>query len=155
MQRYGGLRDYVITCSYPKVNEIFELTLDGLEVQPIEMLWRDGYNLDGWTHRGSVISGREIRRFKLVELDYSHSFEDLRSKLGSHGRIPEGQWREAFKAFCPDNRDRGRIGVADASWVYEGKYYFPFLRGRGYSRFCGVVGPIPDNWCWLVEVNEK
>ena len=138
--------------TYPATGEVFELTLDGdaADVQPLKMVRRDGYAGE-WRHRGSTVKGQEARRFKLVEIGYCQDFEEVRRKLATHGAIPEGQWREAFKARYPRRDGKGPIGVADASWVSPGgDAGFPYVHTDGDSRFGWAGNGFGDSWRWLV-----
>lgn len=139
------------TPTYPADGEIFELTLDGdlPENQPLEMVWRIGYDkTEEWRFNGARVTGIQTRRFKLVSIGYCASFEEVKRKLKPHGKIPEGQWREPFRA-----RYKGYIGIADASWASpSGSAVFPSVNTRGYSNFHYADGEFSDSWRWLVEV---
>ncbi len=54
---------------YPEVGEIFELTLDGAENQPLDMVARDGYTGE-WKHQGPAVTGKQTRRFQFVQVGY-------------------------------------------------------------------------------------
>jgi hypothetical protein len=139
--------------SYPATDEIFELTLDGdaAENQPLEMVRRDGYNPKGWQHRGPVVKGRHTKRFKLVEIGYCRNFDEVRRKLAIHGEIPEGQWREAFRARYGKPDGKGPIGIADALWVIPySSAYFPYVGLDGDSNFRWTDSDFYDVWRWLV-----
>lgn len=145
------------TLAYPAVGESFELTLDGgaPENQPIEMVMRDGYG-NGWKHKGPTVKGRQTRTFKLVQVGHCRNFDEARHKLGSHGKIPEGQWRNAFKAAYPITDGNEPIGVADPSWEdLLGGANFPVVRSRGPSRFLWVGYSHCVDWRWLIEVEGK
>jgi hypothetical protein len=142
---------------YPKVDEVFELTLDGdaPENQPLEMVRRDNCNNpEEWRHRGRVVNGRHIRRFKLVRIGYHGSFRDMRREIDSLGRVPEGQWREAFKAAYPHS-GYGTVGIADDSWLDpDDNASFPYIYD-GISRFGFPSYKFSTNCVWLVEVQDK
>ena len=148
-------REFTEPTSWPAVGEIFELVLDGnaSENQPLAMVQRDGHNPQGWRHQGPVVGGRRTKRFKLVEIGYCRNFDEVRCKLTAHGEIPEGQWREAFKARYPKADGKGTIGIADASWVDPvADANFPCVYTRGGSDFDWAGGVFVDSWRWLVEV---
>ena len=149
----------VIPTTYPAVGEVFELTLDGdaPENQPLEMVRRDGYAND-WKHNGPVVKGRHTKHFKLVEIGYCKRFAEVLGKLGAHGEIPNGQWRESFKTKYNGPDCKGHIGVADVSWLSEENEEnvacFPFLDGNsGTSGFLCHDHYFLEAWRWLVEVN--
>ena len=149
---------------YPKVGEIFELTLDGdaPENQPLEMLPRSCYHLGQWEHHGSVVKGKHTRRFKIVELDYCRNFKKVLQKLAAHGKVPEGQWLQAFKHRHPRLELGEEVSIADASWAdWTGPTYFPFLdsgfpfNDRGpFVLLCKINNGNVAGRRWLVEVNE-
>lgn len=141
--------------TYPAIGEVFELTLDGvLENEPIEMVRRDGYNPEGWKHTGKRVSGKQTRRFTLVSVSYSRTFDDLTRKLDEHGAIPEGQWREALKAAYQHD-GKGPVGIADSSWVFpDGGAYFPCVYASGHSDFRWAGRGFDDGWRWLVEASK-
>lgn len=151
----GKSTPFVVT--YPAVGEVFDLTLDGdaPEHQPLEMVRRDGYT-GKWEHRGPVVKGKQARRFKLVQIGYCPSFDEVRRKLATeHGKIPEGQWREAFKAAYPKADGNGPVGVADSSWVNpNGNANFPYVNTDGNSNFNWTDDDFNENWRWLVEVSN-
>lgn len=76
--------------------------------------------------------------------------------LAIHGRVPEGQWREAFKTSFPKHDGKGPVGVADASW--KGPLCvpcFPCIDEDGDSGFDWMYAGFSDDWRWLVEVKKK
>ncbi len=137
--------------TYPVIGEIFELTLDGTATknQPLEMVHADGFNVQNWNHKGPVVRQRETRRFKLVEVGYCKNLDEVMSKLAVHGRIPPGQWREAFKVRY--RYSRRPVGIADASWVDPmNRAEFPCIYAEGGLGFCGPSYQFDTNWQWLV-----
>ena len=138
------------------MGEVFELTLDGdaPENQPLEMVRHDGYDWKVWQHEGPVVKGSQTKRFKLVKVGYCRTFNELRRKLGAHGEIPEGQWREALKAAYKSD-GKGHVGVADSSWVGpRGRAPFPCVLAYGHSFFLWADGDFNDDWRWLVEASK-
>lgn len=142
---------------YPADNEIFELTLDGdaVENDPIEMVRRDGHREPKkWKHIGRRVTGTETRRFKLVWVGYCQNFTELKRKLTTHGRIPEGQWREALRAAYA-LKGTYLVGMADASWMNSaGDARFPCVLMDGYSTFYRIVYDFSVDWHWLVEIKK-
>ena len=142
--------------TYPATGEIFELTLDGddSENQPLEMVRRDGYS-GNWKHKGLVVKGRQTKRFKLVQVGYCRNLDEVRQKLAAHGEIPEGQWREAFKASYPNHDGLGPVGIADPSWVNPNdNAYFPCVDSDGYSNFVWAAYDQNEHWRWPVVVSK-
>lgn len=143
---------------YPDAGEIFELTLNGdaSENDPIEMVRRDGYGApEEWIFKGKRLAGIQIRKFKLVSVGYCRNLDEVRQKLKSHGEIPEGQWREAFKAKFPKADGKGSIGVADPSWVHSsGSANFPYVDPDGDSGFLWAGSVRDVSWRWLVAVSK-
>lgn len=138
----------------PDVGEVFELTLNGDSTDPIGMLKSDGINPKGWKHDGPKVTGPQTRRFKLVQVGYQKNLDAVREALASHGNIPEGQWREAFKAVYPTPDGKGPIGIADPSWVdQDGRRFFPYVGVDGEcwrSNFGWAVSGRDGYWRWLV-----
>lgn len=139
----------------PADGEVFELTLDGDAVDPMEMARRDTHARD-WKFDGTRLTGTHSRRFKLVCVGDQQGFDAVRTALVAHGRIPEGQWRDAFKAAypLPDNL----VGVADPSWVRRsGRRFFPTVhtgRSGGDTDFHWAgFESFSDDFHWLVEVD--
>ncbi|OGH68918.1 MAG: hypothetical protein A3J66_02130 [Candidatus Magasanikbacteria bacterium RIFCSPHIGHO2_02_FULL_47_14] len=144
--------------TYPALDEIFELTLDGdaPENRPLEMVRADGYDEpEKWKHTGLTVTGQQTRRGKLVLVGYCDSFDEVKAKLAAQGTIPEGQWREAFKARYPTLDGKGSIGVADASWASpHGGASFPYVDSFGFSLFDSADGGFDERWRWLVLVGK-
>jgi len=144
--------------TYPKVGEVFELTLDpvkGLEMlknSPREYLSDQEY----WELRCQEITEPETRRFKLVSEDYKWAFNILCKALRKHGKVATAPWREALRAsFRPDGH--GPVGVAYDAWVDpDGDVYFPYVDTDGYSYFTWHVncGEFDGSWRWLVQVSK-
>ncbi|MDP2587789.1 MAG: hypothetical protein Q8P33_03380 [bacterium] len=139
---------------YPSIGEVFELTLE--PVKALEMVKSDGYNPEGWQFRGKEITKPETRKFKLVQVGYCDSFEQLQKKLKKHGKSPQGQWREAYKKAFPEPDGQGPVGFADPSWLSpDRRARFPFVRTGGASVFfCADYG-FHEYWRWVVEVESS
>lgn len=143
--------------SIPADGVEFELTLE-TTIDPMEMLRSDGYDPRKWKFIGSQVVP-QTRRFKLIRVGYCANLDKVREKLATHGFIPEGQWREAFKKAFPTNDGKGPIGFADPSWVFPfGDVGFPVLYGHGKvwdSRFfCWAGNGRGGPWRWLVAVGK-
>ncbi|OGL66203.1 hypothetical protein A3B21_01935 [Candidatus Uhrbacteria bacterium RIFCSPLOWO2_01_FULL_47_24] len=142
--------------AYPADGEVFKLTLNGdaSDNQPLAMVHTDGYT-GKWKHNGRVVKGAQTCRFKLVAIGYCRDFEEVKRKLAPHGKIPEGQWRQAFKASYRKPDGKGQIGVADSSWSDpDGNAAFPCVHGYGRSGFDWVGSAFSGGWHWLVAVSE-
>ncbi len=140
----------------PADNVKFELALDGNEIDPIEMPKNDGYVITrNWKFIGNRIFAVGTRPFKLVGVGYCRDFDEVLSKLRKHGKIPGGQWREAFrKRFRRPTSQVDFIGIADASWVdTRNCRRFPYLdgsEGMWDSFFATTARDFHDDWRWLV-----
>ncbi len=135
---------------YPEVGVVFSRTMDGdaPENDPNQMPRSDGYT--DMRHTGNRrVRGAVTRNFKFVEIGYQPDWASVKQELAKHGKIPEGQWREAVKKnFRTNGR---RMGVADASWDdSRGDAHFPYVRDDGTSSFYWA-GSGFLNWLWLVE----
>jgi len=142
--------------TYPMIAAVFELTLDGDDSknQPLAMVRRDGYS-GNWKHKGPVVKGQHTRRFKLVQVGYCRNLDEVRQKLVAHGEIPEGQWREAFKAAYPNPDGKGPIGFADPSWLDSHDVAsFPCVFSLGGSIFVWADDGQHERWRWLVAVGK-
>lgn len=143
---------------YPTDGEVFELTLDGdaPENDPIEMVRRNGFdNFEDWKYTGKRVTGKQTHCFKLVRVGYCRNLDEIQQKLTVSGEVPEGQWREAFKAAYPNTDESGPIGFADPSWVYPlGHARFPCVSAGGYSYFRWTADGFDRDWRWLVGVSE-
>lgn len=155
---------------YPMDDEIFELTLDGDAPanQPLEMIknylvrQKEYYSIKGAEHRGFVVRGCKISRFKLVRVGYCSTFAGVHNKLVTHGKIPEGQWAMALMAAYPwTDYFRGAIGIADASWnIPFGGSFFPSINGFDGELFFESVHTdifidFDEHWRWLVKEKEN
>lgn len=148
---------------YPGVGDVFELTLDGdaAENQPMVMLKRDSPGFETCRHNGSVVHGRQTRRFKLVQIGFCEhdSWGEVLRRISTYGKIPEGQWREAFMAKFPISDRLGAIGVADTSWVdsvaKDHDRFFPYIRMNGGSCFGPTHYSFKEEWRWLVEIKSS
>lgn len=140
--------------AYPAEREVFELTLDGDDPNndPIVMAQRDGYE---FTHVGKKVVGVQTGRFMLVRSGYRPYFDELRQSIETFGAIPEGQWREAFKAKFPHPHGKQRpVAVADASWRGSADTaYYPWIDRRGKSGFHGTEYDLSEEWFWLVRLS--
>ena len=139
----------------PKINEVMDLSLDGKDnwVDPMAMVNNFGYDVRGWRHIGKRVTEMEIRRLMLVSVGACPDFMTLKNHLETKGRIPSGQWLEAFKNTLKHDGD-GPVGVADASWQCpEGEVKFPGIRSNGRSDFFCINDGFHANWRWLVEVS--
>jgi hypothetical protein len=140
--------------TYPKVEEVFELTLDGAapENEPLEMVSEFGFNSAGWRHDGPTVSGKQTRRFKFVQVGYCSTVEKVKEKTKAHGEIPEGQWINAFKAAYPKPDGQGPIGFADASWIgADGRANFPYVASVGFLHFNYGGHVRGEDWRWVVS----
>ncbi|TSC75531.1 MAG: hypothetical protein G01um101430_373 [Parcubacteria group bacterium Gr01-1014_30] len=152
--------DIAIVQTYPAVGEAFELTIDfdAPENQPLEMLKRDSYNPEGWNYTGKKVTGKHTRRFKLVQVGYSVTFApfaEVRQKIVSHGEVPEGQWRQAFKATYPIHDGKGAVNVLDSSWVdSNGEARFPYIETLGLSSFSLTRRIFTEQCRYLVAIHE-
>lgn len=138
---------------YPAVGEVFELTLDGdaPENQPLAMVQQGGYN-GAWQHKGLLVTGRQARRFKLVQVGQQPGLVAVGVELAVHGRVPPGQWREALKATYRQD-GQGPVGVADPSWQSPfGRVCFPYINTDGSPGLALADLDYRKDWRWLVEV---
>lgn len=143
------------TQAWPQVGEVFELTLDGdaPENEPLEMVSEFGSNPSGRQHTGATVSGRETRRFQLVQVGYCSTVEKVKDKIHSYGEAPEGQWINTFKAACPQPDGLGPVSFADASWVgADGRANFPYVASLGFPHFNYAGHVRGEDWRWVVQV---
>lgn len=144
----------IIDRTYPADGVEFDLTLDfdAPEADPIEMVRRDGYNSpEQWQFTGKKVSGVQTRRFKLVRVGPCQNLDEVRQNLAQYGDVPEGQWREAFKAAYSRPDGNGPIGFADPSWVRpDGFVFFPYVDSDGGSDFYWADDGRAVGWRWLV-----
>lgn len=126
----------------PPDGEKFELTINGDEVDPMEMVKADGYKNpriwefgggpSKWEYNCRRVEGIQTTHFKLVRAHkYQLSVQDVNEELGKHGGLALGQWRESFrKKYHPDGK--GPIGFAGSTWVDpHGDLLFPYLVDGG------------------------
>ncbi len=136
----------------------FQLTLKNIP-DPMQMVRRggngSGYNPTSWQYNGSPPTPR-TGRFKLVRVGDCLNLYEVMEKLKRHGKLPEGQWREAFTEVYPLNDGNGPIGFADPKWVgINAVANFPVCDGAGRewrSRFGWAGRGRYRLWRWLVEV---
>lgn len=136
----------------PADHEIFSLTITK-PFTGLEMVRDDGFkDWRLWKFTGKEIATPQTKRFKLVLIGEQPNFEAVVRELKKHGRIPQGQWRKAFKEAFPET-DGSLIGVADSSWVSpSGGVHFPCVAGYGNEYFGWTGRGFGDDWRWLVEV---
>ena len=136
--------------SYPKDGEVFSLTITK-PFTGLEMVRDDGFkNWLEWRFAREEIVAPQTKRFMLVWIGYQPNFESVERELKKHGRIPQGQWRKAFKKAFPQT-DGSWIGVADSAWVRpSGRVNFPCVSDHGES-FCWTDSAFDTSWRWLVE----
>jgi len=135
---------------YPKIGEVFELTLDGNDpnVQPLAMVKNYGYNPEGWKHDGKTVEGQQTQKFKLVQK--GGSWDEIGKEVGND---LEGQWLEAFRKAYPESNGKHPVGVHDASWVVPyGSAYFPYVGRDGGPGFLWSGHVFSVSWLWLVPV---
>ncbi|MFY9493498.1 MAG: hypothetical protein WAP55_03425 [Minisyncoccia bacterium] len=144
---------------YPADGDEFELTFNfsAPEADPIEMVRNDGYSYsepEMLQFTGQKLSGVQTRRFKLVRVGYYRNLDEVREKLAQYGPVPEGQWREAFKAAFPRYDGNDPVGFADPSWVFPRGYVrFPDVFSCGVSDFYWAGDVIGEFWRWLVPAS--
>lgn len=138
----------------PRVDEIFELTLDGKNSRflPSSIARDYGYSLPGcYKYTGMVVRDHQTRFFKLVEVDYTSDWGELVAKLKTKGKIPGSQWLKAFAAkFSGHEND---ISVADNAWLrcLDEQEIFLRLDYEDFIRFVSAV--VFDSLdLWLMEV---
>jgi hypothetical protein len=142
-----------ISPAYPRAGEVFELTLDfdAPANDAMEMVEEFGYNSTGWSYVGAKVTGRQTRRFKLVQIGYCSNTEKVRAKTAALGATPEGQWINAFKVAYPVPDGQGPIGIADDSWISaNGRANYPYLLAVGLQHFNYAGHVRGDDWRWLV-----
>ena len=135
---------------YPKIDEEFELTLDGSDpnVQPLAMVKNYGYNPEGWKHDGPLVKGQQTQKFKLVQK--GGTWDEIGKVVG--GDL-EGQWLEAFRAQYPESDGEHPVGVHDASWVSpNGRAGFPCVSRSAGPGFGWTDNDFFVSWLWLVPV---
>jgi hypothetical protein len=141
--------------TYPKVGDVFELTLDfeAPANEPMEMVEEFGYNSAGWSYVGQPVTGKHTSRFKLVEVGYCSNIDKVKAKTEPFGKTPAGQWINAFKAAYPATDGKGPVGVADDSWIgANGRANYPYILAVGFQHFNYGGHVRGEDWRWLVEV---
>ena len=105
----------------PSANEIFELTLNGNEIDPMTMLERDEFDPDDFVFEGPKVRGRQTHQFMLVHAfcEYPKQAERV---IRKYGKLAEGEWREAFLRKYPHAQGSGPIDFAGSLWRYKGDY---------------------------------
>lgn len=145
------------TVKYPKVGEVFELTLDSErpDVQPLAMLKSSGYPPAGWKYKGKTMAGILTRRFQLVSVGLASNWRDLSDKLLVYGESPAGMWIKAFMDAYPNPDGHGRIGILDDAWQ-DPKYYacFPSIYSSGILYFSQTLRKFSEHWRWLVYAKQ-
>ena len=153
---------------YPVDGKIFELTLDGdsIENDPLEMIRHDFIWNYEWKHIGKKVTGIQTCRFKLVSVEFCFNLAEVIAKISFWGKIPEGQWRNAFRTAFPNPdppkpfwaiypayaEGKWPVGVADPSWIDpSGFVHFPFVHCT-HSSFPSANDVFSRNWCWLVQI---
>jgi hypothetical protein len=142
-----------ISPTYPPVGEVFELTLDfdAPANEALEMVEEFGFNSAGWSYVGAKVTGRQTRRFKLVQIGFCSNTDKVRAKTAALGATPEGQWINAFKAAYPIPDGQGPIGIADDSWIgANGRGNYPYLLAVGLQHFNYGGHVRGEDWRWLV-----
>lgn len=140
----------------PADDEEFELTINGDEVDPLDMMQRDGFS--DWRFNGPLVSGTHTRRFKIVRAGgYCRDLAEVKQRVG---KLAEGQWREAFRKKYPRPDGCGPIGFGGSTWVapYDHRR-FPYLHESGgawysYFRWADSASFFLGHWRWLVEVSK-
>src|SRR3989344_4511021 len=145
----------IATTIYPLEDEVFELTLDDdpSRNDPMAMARRYGYG-NQCRFTGRVVKGRQTRWFRLERVYEAETFSDVLSQLGEvDGRIPAGQWIEAFRESFPQSDGKTYIVVADPSWVFPSfGPCFPGIRHDGRQWFRSIEPSFDHGWGWLMEV---
>jgi hypothetical protein len=139
--------------SIPELGEVFELTLNGDDVDPGEMVRNDRYP-GSWDFLGPRVVGLQTRRFRLVNVGRCANLNEVREKAG---KLAEGQWREAFRQRYPNPDGREPIGFGGSLWSNNiGGCRIPLLTNYGdewISRFGSASTALHrESWRWLVEV---
>jgi len=143
----------------------FELSFNFDETDPLAMIYRsDNFSEmgglgGGWQFTSTRPMGAQTGRFKIVSIGEQPDIASVIDALAEHGRVPEGQWLEAFVRTYQSAEKGALIGSPDASWkwLYNNVNFFPFLGSREHResskiRFtCGYDFSI--SWRWLVRVD--
>ncbi len=124
--------------SYPKNDEIFQITLHGelRSNQPLGIVKKFGYPTDmiEWNYKGPIITDRLTRYMKLIQVGYCKDLTTLQQRLSVYGPTPSGQWLEAFREAYPQHDGEGPVGVLDVSWIRAySNPMFPCIFAVNYS----------------------
>lgn len=141
----------------PNVGEEFQMTLDGDDPtnDPIAIIRSDGY-YDRWSYIGQKITGIATSCFKLISSEKVW-VDDILKDIKRQGKIPCGQWRQAFTKQFPEWRNAYKnIGFPDCSWKNNenGAKLFPYLGKHGDSGLGRLVSSADSDWLWLVEITK-
>lgn len=151
----------------PRIDEEFELTLNFDEVDPIEMVIRDGHpNPEKWKFNGSRVIGIQTARFKLLHLGWNcMHFEAVNGQVPRGCTLAEGQWREAFREKYPSPCiwGKGTICFGRFEWLSPDSYDFPTLISdhersevwRSRFHWDGGFTNFSVKLRWLVKVVDK
>jgi hypothetical protein len=141
----------------PNVGEAFQMTLNGEDPtnNPIAMIRSDGY-YDQWSYIGQKITGVVTAHFKLISAKNVWVVEII-EEIKQHGKIPSGQWRQAFTKQFPEWRSAYKyIGFPDCSWKNDENdtKLFPYLGKHGGSGLARSISSADSDWLWLVEISK-
>lgn len=160
---------------FPVVGEVFSLTL-GEVPDPMQMIKDFGYiyKPEMWRYLGRGVAEPHTRKFKLVDIGECANWKEVLERLTHHGKNPEGQWIEAFKAEYPNPGGKFFVMIADDSWTADGEQKFPYIDSSpffnsphdgGWESLFGESAEStfyedcrPDCGCktfWLVEVIDE
>lgn len=143
---------------YPAIGETFELTLNGDEHPPLDMVTGYGYpEVQRWQYIGTTVTGIETKKFKLIQVGKCDNLTQILHKIREQeGEIPPGQWLEALKkVYGPTGDDKRLVGIADASWKSQrGHTRFPYIYSNGIPKFAWSDHGFGEIWCWLVFSDE-
>lgn len=148
---------------YPPVGEVFELSLIecGDAADPSRMVEADGcLSAAKWLFSGTDERGAGTRQFQLLPTDPAWKrFSEFSDGLALEGRIPSGQWREAFRLKFPNPPPGVRpVGILDPSWHSPspgGVPHFPYIGPRGETHFRSIAVMPSIAWLWLVEMDGR
>lgn len=140
----------------PQIGEVFELTFDPAEANPIEMVRRAGYDAAAkWVFNGPEVTGTPTSKFKLVNVGYRPNIDEVnRVLVEQHGPPALGQWREAFKKKYTRSDRRGPIGFTGSEWVSR-VFFFPYIDHDDASDpfpFRWTYAELSLRWRFVVEV---
>ncbi|MDP2593447.1 MAG: hypothetical protein Q8P52_02240 [bacterium] len=145
------------TLAVPKNGEIFELTFNADDADPIGMVQSDGYSeAYMWKFKGPKVTGTPTRRFKIMSVGHQSNTEAVNKALAEHGTPALGQWREAFRRKYPRHDGEGPIGFTGSEW--EDPYricLFPCVSNGGDtwdSYFYWLNDDVRARWRFVVEL---